>query len=447
MMRIKQILLSVLLALIIMPAVPAAAFSDYGNIYDATDMLDTDYVNYAADDLIPSFVNRFGFDLRVDIVDDLESYDIQEYARLFYDKYGYGYGENYDGMHLLIYVSPDENGLALNDYAFYYGGSGVDPLSLYTREDLFAGMRASLTAEAWSGDLQADQEACDLAIDYFICGAEQLLTAVNWEPAAPVGSSPENGADGEGEAGLYHITDAAALLTGDEASQLEAKAQAISEEYKCSIYIITLDDYADIDPSGLFEAGQQIYTDYSLGWGSDKDGIMLILSMEDRDYYLIAHGALANAAFTDYGKEVLAQDYFLDDFRDNSWYSGFDDYLNGCAAFLKDAASGHPVDNYGGGSSSSEDDDNPLGTVLLIVVIATIIAFAVCGSLRKKMKSVAIKTNAQEFIAQNGVDLTVNEDNFSHITQTRVLIKTDDSSSGGGTTVNSGGFSGSGGKF
>ena len=59
----------------------------------------------------------------------------------------------------------------------------------------------------------------------------------------------------------------------------------------------------------------------------------------------------------------------------------------------------------------------------------------------------AIKTNAQEFIAQNGVDLTVNEDNFSHITQTRVLIKTDDSSSGGGTTVNSGGFSGSGGKF
>lgn len=52
----------------------------------------------------------------------------------------------------------------------------------------------------------------------------------------------------------------------------------------------------------------------------------------------------ATGAFTDYGKGVLAERYFLSEFGKDYWYDGFNRYLDGCTDFLQLDAQGEPFD-------------------------------------------------------------------------------------------------------
>ena len=55
---------------------------------------------------------------------------------------------------------------------------------------------------------------------------------------------------------LDNVTDAAALLSDQEWAALESKAEALSAQYECGIYIITLDDFTDyVNTNDDFHAG------------------------------------------------------------------------------------------------------------------------------------------------------------------------------------------------
>ena len=85
----------------------------------------------------------------------------------------------------------------------------------------------------------------------------------------------------------------------------------------------------------------EIYEEYSLGVGAEQDGLLLLLSMEDRDYSLITYGDYGNYAFNDSGREAMTK-YFLDDFGEDDWYEGFADYLEWTDVYLKAAEEGEP---------------------------------------------------------------------------------------------------------
>ena len=78
-----------------------------------------------------------------------------------------------------------------------------------------------------------------------------------------------------------------------------------------------------------------------------------------------------------------------------------------------------------------------------------IIAFIYCAGLKKKMKSAKIAREASAYIAPQGAWMQDQQDMFTHATVTRQHIERDSGSrsGGGGTSVNSGGFSHSSGKF
>lgn len=129
-----------------------------------------------------------------------------------------------------------------------------------------------------------------------------------------------------------YVCDTALLLTDEEWASLEAQAEEISQKYQCGVYFITVDDFTDYYDGSVYEAAKAIYTANSLGWGGEKSGVMLLLSMAERDYSLIAYG-YGNTAFTDYGKDKLSE-VFLDDFGDDNWYSGLSDYLDKSESML-----------------------------------------------------------------------------------------------------------------
>lgn len=241
----------------------------------------------------------------------------------------------------------------------------------------------------------------------------------------------------QGETG--HVADGAGLLSQSEREKLEKAAEDISAKYRCGIYIVTVEDYRAYTGGDVTACAEAIYKSEDLGYGPERDGVLLLLSMEDRDYSLIAYGAFGNAAFTDYGKERLS-DEFLDDFSEDEWFSGFEDYLDVSARFMAAAREGSPVDRGSRGEMG-------LGTKLLIIVLAPcLIALGVCLVFRMQMKTAREKSAAHEYVTPGSENLRIREDIFTHRTQQRVRIPKQNSS-GGGTTVGSSGFSSRSGKF
>ena len=246
---------------------------------------------------------------------------------------------------------------------------------------------------------------------------------------------------------LDYVTDLAGLLTEGEELELENLAREVSQTYGCGVYVITVADYTQNGGNnGIFQFAKDIYTAYDLGEGEGRDGTLLMLSMAERDYSLIAYGDLGNASFTDYGKSAL-EEQFLDNFRIDDWYGGFYDYIYCSGQLLQMSANGEPYDIYNAGSSERVGPQGFNTTALLIgIVVGAMVAGVACMSMKKKMQTAVAATKAAQYITASGIAVNVRDDVFTHVTETRQVIERE-TRSGGGTSVGSDGFSGSSGKF
>ena len=236
------------------------------------------------------------------------------------------------------------------------------------------------------------------------------------------------------QAATAYIHDEAVLVSATKAQQLDARASEISENYGCGVYIVAVLDYSRYG-SDVREAAENYFLARDFGLGADDNGVMLFLSTMDRDYALIAHGDIGNGAFTDYGKELLCEE-FLDNFHYDDWAGGFADYLSACEAFLRSAATGTPVD------IGQESDTGT--TLIMVLLVPLLIAGIACGIMAGSMKNARAGTHADVY--RKEVNLTNRQDRFITRTVVRQKIESSSSSSGG-TSVNSRGFSGRSGKF
>lgn len=244
---------------------------------------------------------------------------------------------------------------------------------------------------------------------------------------------------------LWNITDTVGLLTSDEDLTLEARAEEISAQYGVGIYLLILEDYSEYydDP---YETAYELYHQNTLGMGEDRDGVILLMSMSDRKYATFFYGPKAEYAFDAYGQELMEEE-FLDDFRDDDWYDGFEDYLEVCAEYLERAEAGDPV--RGDYSSAGGSSVSGIGTTILVCLgISAVIAMIVCLILRGKMKSVRKGTHADAYVT-GSLNLTASRDQYTHTTETRTKIEheSSDSSGGGSSACSGGGGSGRSGSF
>ena len=83
---------------------------------------------------------------------------------------------------------------------------------------------------------------------------------------------------------LSFLTDDAGLLTASESAALEKTAQSIAQRWGVGIYIVTVDDSYRIDGRGTYEAAYTFYHNHSLGVGAERNGAILLLSMNDRAF-------------------------------------------------------------------------------------------------------------------------------------------------------------------
>ena len=246
----------------------------------------------------------------------------------------------------------------------------------------------------------------------------------------------------------HFVYDIAGILSDSEVVQLNEAAKEVSLKHGCGVYVAVFDDMAEYGYRYIESFSEAVYEEWSLGIGADRNTIVLVMSMAERDYDLCAHGELAHTAFTDYGKEVLA-DEFKDNFRRDDWAGGFADYISECDYMLTRAEQGDPIDIPSGENYVQRSLTERLSrSVIPGLIVGIIVAFIYCGVLKSKMKSAKIAREASAYIAPRGIWMQAEDDVFTHTTVTRQRIERDnDRGSHGGTSVNSGGFSHSSGKF
>lgn len=238
-------------------------------------------------------------------------------------------------------------------------------------------------------------------------------------------------------AATEYVFDDADLLTSSQVRKLNEMAERIEDRYDCSVYIMTVEDFRDYGRSSdVYEVTYGIYHDRELGCGRKREGMILLLSMDDRDYATFFYGKNTEYAFNEYGQEQLEKQ-FLDDFKDNDWYDGFRDYLETSEEYLKLAADGNPVRK-----------SNWLRAAIFVGV-ALVIALVVTLVLLAGMKNVRAKTSAGSYMTGEGLMLTTRVDTFIRQTRSvRTIQKSSGSSSGSRSGSRSGGGgSGRSGKF
>ncbi len=229
------------------------------------------------------------------------------------------------------------------------------------------------------------------------------------------------------------ICDAYGLLAEEQAEELNERAESYSRQYSCDIIVVVVSDtdYYDVE---TFTEG--VYNKYNYGWGADRSGVILLLSMEERDYDLAAYG-YGNTAFTDFGKEQLMKDVksYL---KKNDWYGAFSRYLDLCADYLRQAREGKPVDR-GLFRLSAQ-------TVIWALVAGVIFALIVTAVLKARMKSAVLQTKADNYLSGD-LQLLQSEDRFLRKDVTRVRRSEGSGGGRGGTSIRSSGFSHHSGKF
>lgn len=236
---------------------------------------------------------------------------------------------------------------------------------------------------------------------------------------------------------LDYVTDAAGILNDDMVWVLNQRAMEISEEYMCDITIVTIDDMNYHD---AYEFTKTIIEDYDMGYGPQKSIIMLFLSMEDRDYALVAHG-YGNTVFTDHGKDVIMDKHVLPLLAKDNYYDAFSTFLDVSEDYFEQAREGSPFD------IDTDPDYGKLSPTIkfgVTTLLPLLIAWAICGAWKRQMKTAVLASAATNYISKEGLNLTRQQDSFLYRTESRRRIET---KSSGGTSVDSSGYSGKSGKF
>ena len=226
------------------------------------------------------------------------------------------------------------------------------------------------------------------------------------------------------------IYDSAGILLADEVMDLDQMAYDTFVNHGCAVYIITIDDYTDLGYGDDIDfAAENVLgsDDYPAGIGEGANYILLLLSLNDRDYAISVLGEKAEAAFGDYARSKLA-DAFLPQLADDNWSGAFETYISTCNEYLTLAENGEPVEK------------SPVSSIIIAVLVSCAVALIVCLILKSKMKTVHHKTEAREYVSPGGLNLTGSYDTYTGTTRTSRTIETSSGSSGSSGGSSSGKF-------
>jgi len=234
---------------------------------------------------------------------------------------------------------------------------------------------------------------------------------------------------------MSRLTDNGGLLDTYERAELLSRLNESSERYSMDMVIVTEESIGYSDPEDYADD----FFDYNgFGFGDGRDGILLLVSMEYRDWHISTSGR-AMTTFTEYGLEYLG-DAVMEHLSDGEYYEAFETFIDLSSELIEFEKENGPYDR----------DDRPavpFGISILSVIIGVIVSVIAVLIMSSKHKTVRSKAQANDYLVRDSFILKEKKDQFLYFTLRRVP-RENNSSSGGSHRSSSGrSHGGRGGKF
>ncbi len=226
------------------------------------------------------------------------------------------------------------------------------------------------------------------------------------------------------------VVDEANLLSASEERRLLDKVNEISERQNCDVVIVTVYDIGNKTPN---EYADDFFDYNGYGKGKNADGIILLLSMKDRDWAISTTG-FAIKAFTDAGQE-----YIMDDVQpklsSGNYYDAFSTFAKLCDEYITQAKSGkaYDVNNIPKGQVNSKETIT-LFERMIIFGVAAVVALIIVSIMKSSLKTVKSQKSAVNYIVEGSMKLTENRDTFLYKNVTKRAKPKNNSHRGGSST-------------
>ena len=232
---------------------------------------------------------------------------------------------------------------------------------------------------------------------------------------------------------LPRLVDDANLFTAEQEATLLARLDEISERQRCDVVIVTVASIGRKSPTAFADD----YYDYNgYGHGDNDDGILFLLSMEERDWAISTY-SFGLTAFTDAGQAYIFN-AIKSDLGSDRYYDAFDKYVTLCDEFLTAARNGDPIDTHNLPKTSVDKVMSVIGWIFMLGICFLVSHFIMKSLKRSSARPLSTKQTAHGYTVEGSLIVTRSEDEFLHknVSQT-VRVSTTSSGGGGGSSSHS----------
>ena len=241
--------------------------------------------------------------------------------------------------------------------------------------------------------------------------------------------TPEDNANIPAERQLGRVADLAGVIDADRLKSLNALADEVSEKYQCDVAVAFV---PDLGGKYVVDYADDFYDYKGYGYGPNDDGILLLVSVGDREFAETTYG-YGKTAFTDYGMSHYLEPRFTPWLGENDWAGAAEQFITDAGVLLKQARDGNPYDY----SAPQREQKSFKETAPLAALISAVIGFfsggIPAGAMKRQMKSVEKEYGAANY-ARGGLNLRARDDRFlyANVSKTRIQSDTEHRSGGGG---------------
>lgn len=151
---------------------------------------------------------------------------------------------------------------------------------------------------------------------------------------------PAFAVDADGFVSEYErVQDMAQLLSESEREALIKTLDELSERQKMDVIVVTT---KTLDGKKPMEYADDIYDYCKYGYGEKRDGLLFLVSMEDRDWWISTCG-YGITAFTDAGIQYIGEQ-MVEDLGDGNYAAAFNTFAELSDDFITKSREGEPYD-------------------------------------------------------------------------------------------------------
>lgn len=236
---------------------------------------------------------------------------------------------------------------------------------------------------------------------------------------------------------LPRVIDQAGLLSEQECTALSEKAASLKQAYGMDIIIVTNFSLDGKTP-------EEYADDYFDENGYENNGILFLLSMEFRDWYISTCGD-GIYVLTDYGIQQVVE-AALPHLADGQYFQAFDAYLDALVPYLEAFTHQDPIDgkaDYSGNYDSGTQEEvvhykksSSFGQLVLSSLpIGLIIAAVTVFVMRSVMNTKRPQPAASCYMREHSFNLRRCQDLFLYSNISKIRRQENSSASGGGSSV------------